>query len=405
MIPISVIYEDRIIELDKKLPDYTLLPGFLSKMKKDLDTYYTSLSKDNNLKSYPDPKTNNTSLLRLNSSMDNDVNAKDFISSLLNKTSKIGSCKRYKLSKSYINKFSLIFKHFKRCLAYFERTPVISYGIIGICETKGKKEFLICQRSNTYEYVEFIRGRYKYSDLFRLFSLMSKEEKERLLVDDFNVMLNKVISEDDNFLLDDIHYAESKFQLIKPIMPLLIKNTPDQEIFDFFPKGRKLRYGSEIDDVEITNVSYDVLTGKKIVTEIVETLSNNNLSGYLEPKANNNLSGYLEPKVNNNLNNSKEKETDLESAIRECKEETGVPKDLNKILIHDEIFYEAFLRSNGRVYITKYFVILFEEKEKVQDSFETMNVRWADIDNIHCEARLRKILQQVNNLEITSNNT
>jgi hypothetical protein len=193
-----------------------------------------------------------------------------------------------------------------------------------------------------------------------------------------------------------------------------------QEILDFFPKGRKLRYGhyleDEVDYDDVTNQHNFIIENILNLPNTVDTSisSQDNLKGYDSISSQDNLKGYDSISSQDNLKGydvltgkkivnlksniipfQKEKETDLESAVRECKEETGIPKDLTKILIHDKIFYEAFLRSNGRVYITKYYVMLFKDKEEVNDSFETMNVRWAPIDKINCELRMKKILEQV----------
>ena len=53
----------------------------------------------------------------------------------------------------------------KKELFFIGESPITSYGIILYTLEKGEIQYLICQRRDSIEYTDFIRGRYSLSSL------------------------------------------------------------------------------------------------------------------------------------------------------------------------------------------------------------------------------------------------
>jgi len=68
-----------------------------------------------------------------------------------------------------------------------------SFGL-GICRKRGETyEILLCQRRVSYEFLEFLRGRFlvnDYNKITKLYIGMTKKEKELLMSDNFNMMIS-----------------------------------------------------------------------------------------------------------------------------------------------------------------------------------------------------------------------
>ena len=130
--------------------------------------------------------------------------------------------------------------------------PITSYGIILFVQRKEddsklepiKRNFLLYQRRDTYEYIEFIRGMWETIDEVKIFfSLMSNEERRRIqnhtfeeLWDDFWIRHNSGMN--DHTLIR----SRTKYSQIQPYIKDIIKETKSEvgeEAPWGFPKGRK----------------------------------------------------------------------------------------------------------------------------------------------------------------------
>lgn len=122
--------------------------------------------------------------------------------------------------------------------------PIKSYGL-GVYTNDPELLFLLYQRRDTYEYIEFIRGmwssEYRLTEFFASFSI---EERERIR--------NYIFSElwDDMFIIksykiykDGFAKAKAKYDSIRHIIPKLLDATEHVNLIQSapwgFPKGKK----------------------------------------------------------------------------------------------------------------------------------------------------------------------
>lgn len=127
-----------------------------------------------------------------------------------------------------------------------------SYGIIAYCIKNGVPYYLLYQRRDTFEYMDFLRGTWTCeSRLPALFASMTRDERLRIrnytfeeLWDDLWVAHNSSIHNDGK------EKARRKYDSIKSQIPKLVDSTHSY-IFEppwGFPKGKKTKMAeSEID--------------------------------------------------------------------------------------------------------------------------------------------------------------
>ena len=118
-----------------------------------------------------------------------------------------------------------------------------SYGIIAFVKTKATIKFLLYQRRDTFEYIEFIRGLWTdASTLSRTFSLMTEEERQRILSHSFDDLWNDFwVNHDFYGYKNGYEKAKRKYESIKTKIPLLIASTTSliPSLEWGFPKGKK----------------------------------------------------------------------------------------------------------------------------------------------------------------------
>ncbi len=127
--------------------------------------------------------------------------------------------------------------------------PITSYGIILFTRMKKKKNtdsqlhFLLYQRRDTYEYIEFMRGMWdSIPQVIRYFALMSAEEHRRLQEYTFEELWNDFwVRRASTIKTDTVARAKAKFEAIRPYLASFMQTTPpaSPEAAWGFPKGRK----------------------------------------------------------------------------------------------------------------------------------------------------------------------
>ena len=166
---------------------------------------------------------------------------------------------------------------------------------------------LICRR-NSIGYVEFIRGKYSFKRknyIKKLFSLMSKNELEDILANDFETLWKKL------WLIDDKKFVETNDYLNSRSKFLILKT------------------GVKFDDSE------DIVNMNDIIKQIQFVFE--------EPE-------WMPPKGRRNVY-----ETDLDASIREFCEETNLNNnDINVLNIKPLI--EIYRGSNNIMYKTIYYI-------------------------------------------------
>ena len=211
--------------------------------------------------------------------------------------------------------------------------PITSYGIILYTLENNKPYFLLYQRRDSFEYMDFLRGIWKNeSSLPSLFSGMTISERERIRNYTYKELWDDLWIEHTYKIYNDgLSRGQRKYESIKDMIPELLNKTQSTMVTPpwGFPKGKR--------------------------------------------------------------NSPNEK--DMDCALREFQEETHIPK--NSIKIVDRIpIIENFKGSNGKSYSTQYFLAFIDKKifpEKIQTpncirketvSEEASEINWFTIDSI-----------------------
>jgi ADP-ribose pyrophosphatase YjhB (NUDIX family) len=225
-------------------------------------------------------------------------------------------------------------------ILYNCKLPIISYGIIAFRYTSEGLEYLMIRRKDSFGYIDFIRGKYSPYNLTQILTIineMSIEEKQRIITLPFETLWNEM-------------WGKSNIGIIQ------YKNEENlsKKKFDM------LKEGLIIDNV--------FLTLKDIV----------NMS-----KTNWKETEWEFPKGRRN-----QKEKDLDCALREFEEETGISKDDLTIIENILPFEEIFIGSNHRSYKHKYFLAFIENQNTINPNYlnnyqatEVSKLEWKMIDN------------------------
>ena len=191
------------------------------------------------------------------------------------------------------------------------KLPITSYGIIAFKSGLEGVEYLMIRRKNSFGYIDFIRGKYSLYNLNQLKIMideMSSKEKEEILTLSFDRLWAEMWGEiniGSNQYKNEENASKKKFELLK-------------------------------EGVMIDNINYTLDDIVKLsTTDWGET-------------------EWEFPKGRRN-----QREKDLECALREFEEETGISR--NKLTIIENLipFEEMFIGSNHKAYKHKYFLALF----------------------------------------------
>jgi 8-oxo-dGTP pyrophosphatase MutT (NUDIX family) len=212
--------------------------------------------------------------------------------------------------------------------------PITSYGIILFRIFNSEIQYLMIRRKNSFGYIDFIKGQYSENNLEylqKLFDEMSVEEKQLILInDDFNVLWKRMW--EDNFKSNIFNSSKQKFINLKTL-------------------------------------------------GIIQRLIDNSTTQWVETE-------WEFPKGRRNY-----MEKDLECALREFEEETGINHN-NIILIKNLLpFEESFIGTNDKIYKNKYFLASinsnrynFEELIHFQIS-EVSKIEWKTLTNCNISIR------------------
>jgi len=238
---------------------------------------------------------------------------------------------------------------FRNCLS-----PVTSYGLIAVRYMKDNNvsslfskattisngndsiQFLLIQRKDSLAFVEFIRGKYNpYEDdyLGRLLRGMTQDEQALLLSKSFDELWHSVWGESSSVKShkNDYETSDKKFLIIKDQLPELIKNNPAK---------------------------------------------------WTEPEW-----GF--PKGRRNPH-----ESDLNCAIREFQEETGLKRSDFTIIQNTYPISETFFGSNQVHYCHKYYIAVCNTSVEVEMNMENPHmareigaIKWCTLDEATTKIR------------------
>jgi 8-oxo-dGTP pyrophosphatase MutT (NUDIX family) len=213
------------------------------------------------------------------------------------------------------------------------KLPITSYGVIVFRSSEKGLQFLMIRRKDSFGYIDFIRGKYSPYNIYQINNIineMSILEKQRILTESFPKLWNDMWGETSNTQYKNEEQLSCK-------------------------KIDLIREGININN-EIINLS---------------TIVKNSTTNWKETE-------WEFPKGRRNF-----KEKDLDCALREFEEETGI--SYSKITIIENIlpFEEIFIGTNHKSYKHKYFLAYMKESDDFLQNFqisEVSKLEWKTID-------------------------
>lgn len=214
------------------------------------------------------------------------------------------------------------------------KLAITSYGIIVCRPSSNGLQFLMLRRKDSFGYIDFIRGKYSPYNIYQIQNIvdeMSNTEKERILTRPFEELWKNMWGETAN-----VNQFKSE------------ENSSSK-------KMETIRNGVNINDTVIT------------LKDIIEKSATNwNETEWEFPKGRRN-----------------HKEKDLECALREFEEETGIVQ--TKITIIENVlpFEEIYIGTNHKSYKHKYFLAYSNDTKDFLNNFQVTEVSkldWKTID-------------------------
>jgi len=238
------------------------------------------------------------------------------------------------------------------------KLPITSYGVITFRVSNLGFQYLMLRRKDSFGYIDFVRGKYSpynISQIQDIVNEMSQEEKERILNEPFELLWKN--------MWGDIATTQYKAE----------ENAS-------FKKMEIVKYGV-------------LLNGEFTTLEKIVKNSNTNWSE----------TEWEFPKGRRNY-----KEKDLDCALREFEEETGLSSSKLTIIENLLPFEETFIGTNHKSYKHKYFLGLFnddvENVNEVLSGFQVTEVsklEWKTLDK--CLESIRPYSLEKKNLILNIN--
>ncbi len=217
------------------------------------------------------------------------------------------------------------------------KLPITSYGII-VFRTSAEYgfQYLMIRRKNSFGYIDFIRGKYIQNNLEHLqtmFNEMSMEERELIRTNNFEKLWKMMWG-----IQDSGHQHQFKSE-----------EQSSQKKFEALKNG--------------------LLINGKLIT--LDNIIENSTTKWLETE-------WEFPKGRRNF-----QEKDLDCALREFEEETGISKKTIKIIENILPFEEMFLGSNHKSYKHKYFLGYTENINNSLNNYqqtEVSKIEWKTLE-------------------------
>ena len=213
------------------------------------------------------------------------------------------------------------------------KLPIISYGVIVFAYFETGIKYLMIRRKDSFGYIDFMRGKYNelnVNQIQNIINEMSNDEKQKLLSDNFDNLCKEMWGDANNGQYkNEVNYSLKKFDLVK--------------------KG--------------IHTTDDTITLNDIISK-----SNTN---WCETE-------WEFPKGRKNY-----KEKDIDCALREFEEETGINGHDINIIENILPFEEIFIGTNQKAYKHKYFLAHINNKDVELNNYQTSEVsklEWKTFD-------------------------
>ena len=217
------------------------------------------------------------------------------------------------------------------------KLPITSYGIILFRSSTNGIEYLMLRRKNSFGYIDFIRGKYVQNNiehLQNLFNEMSIQEREQIKNNNFETLWKNMWGETNigtQYKGEELS-SQKKFEILKSGM--YIQNSDDLITLDLLIDGATTQW---------KETEWEFPKGRR---------------------------NYLEK--------------DLECALREFEEETGLLKRDITIVENMMPFEEVFIGSNHKSYKHKYFLAYSENNNDTLKNYqqsEVSKLEWKTLED------------------------
>lgn len=253
------------------------------------------------------------------------------------------------------------------------KLPITSYGIILFRKSKSSEninennnenekvfEYLMIRRKDSFGYIGFLRGKYiqhNAEQLQNMFNEMSVTEKDNIRHNNFDTLWKHMWGETHigSQYKSEESISQKKFDILKH--GITIKSTIN-EVVNQFKK------------------SDDGKDDERLIVEdqfiSLDTLINNSTTEWKETE-------WEFPKGRRNY-----QEKDLDCAVREFEEETGISKYNIKIIENLMPFEEIFIGSNHKSYKHKYFLAFMNEPDEsdLKNKYTLNNYQKTEVSQI-----------------------
>lgn len=226
------------------------------------------------------------------------------------------------------------------------KSPINSYGIIAFSANK----FIMIRRKDSFGYIDFIRGKYSpynIPQLQKIINEMSVDEKNRLLmvyegIEKENTTLSP-LEPAFNFLWQQL-WGHTYGAITAPTLT----PTPTPTVATTTATTAKWARSRKTDEEHCSFRKYEIIVNgvyfnKTRVT--LQTLIQTSNTSWTETE-------WEFPKGRRNT----PKEKELDCALREFEEETGICKSLLHVVENVAPFEETFIGTNYKAYKHKYFL-------------------------------------------------
>lgn len=284
--------------------------------------------------------------------------------------------------------------------SYNCKMPIVSNGII-VYKTNPIQYLLIC-RKDSLGYVDFIRGKYSLYNknyILNMMTQMTEQEKFKLRTLTFDAIWHDLwghnidLNAPENQRINDT-YITKKNIFIDNFIEIENDNTnsgKSKKQEDFYLKER---FYLLVNGIFIKKQFY-TLNNLLDESDIIKSSENKECCKWTEPEW-----GF--PKGRKNY-----QEKDLQCALREFEEETGISSKKLNIIENIMPFEEIFTGSNYKSYKHKYFLAKISNNEEQNLSFfekgEVSKMAWFSFDECNEKIRnynteKRKIIFNINNI-------